>query len=61
VPTPVSGGLQVTSIGLGGASSCGQRGNAIWCWGSNVWGQLGNGTLLNAAVPIQVLSPFDVP
>jgi alpha-tubulin suppressor-like RCC1 family protein len=60
-PTLVSGGLQLTSIALGGSASCGMRGSAIWCWGSNTVGQLGNGTTVNSAVPVQVGGPFNKP
>lgn len=60
-PVPVSGSLHVTSLGLGGASACGRRGNAIWCWGGNSFGQLGNGTTTGSSVPVPVLSPFNVP
>jgi alpha-tubulin suppressor-like RCC1 family protein len=60
-PAPVSGSLQLTSLGLGGSATCGRRGNAIWCWGGNVFGQLGNGTVASSAVPVLVQSPFSVP
>lgn len=30
---------------------------AVFCWGTNGWGQLGNGTLNNSAVPVQVSLP----
>ena len=61
VPTPVAGGLHVTSIALGGSSTCAMNGNTIWCWGSNFVGQLGNGTKTNSSVPVRVLPPFDRP
>jgi hypothetical protein len=60
-PAPVSGSLQLTSLGLGGSATCGRRGNAIWCWGGNVFGQLGNGTVASSSVPVLVQSPFSLP
>jgi alpha-tubulin suppressor-like RCC1 family protein len=31
-----------------------------WCWGSNSWGVLGDGTLLTSPVPVQVVGLTDV-
>ncbi|HET9425579.1 MAG TPA: CARDB domain-containing protein [Gemmatimonadaceae bacterium] len=60
-PVAVSGGLRFTSLRIGGAESCGRRGNRIWCWGGNQFGQIGNGTLVNTTAPVLVASPFNTP
>jgi alpha-tubulin suppressor-like RCC1 family protein len=60
-PQQVTGGLSLTSIGLGGSATCGRSGNRIWCWGSNLVGQLGNSTLVDSRTPTLVGSPFNVP
>jgi len=60
-PQPVAGGLSLTSIALGGSSTCGRLGNQIWCWGSNLLGQLGNGNQVNSLTPSLVSSPFGGP
>jgi alpha-tubulin suppressor-like RCC1 family protein len=41
---------------LGGWHSCAVLKNgSLWCWGSNQFGQLGNGTQVDSVVPVQVL------
>ncbi len=41
-PSPVSGGLTFRSIETGSAHTCGVTTDAaVWCWGSNRFGQLG--------------------
>jgi len=61
-PVAVSGGLSITAIAAGGSSTCGMRGNAIWCWGSNRSGQLGNSSSTAISPnPIGVSAPFDKP
>jgi alpha-tubulin suppressor-like RCC1 family protein len=57
-PVAVAGGLQFTSIGLGGAYSCGMTAAAaIYCWGSNYYGQLGDGSYVDRQTPIKVAMP----
>lgn len=52
-PTLVTGGHVFTDIAVGNETVCGVRVDAaVLCWGSNVFGQLGNGT-----VGISVASP----
>jgi alpha-tubulin suppressor-like RCC1 family protein len=31
------------------------RGNALWCWGGNTYGELGNGTTKDSRVPVRVI------
>ena len=42
--------LVFDSLAAAGTSSCGLAGDgAAWCWGNNTFGQLGDGTVTNAA------------
>jgi alpha-tubulin suppressor-like RCC1 family protein len=44
VPTAISGGLKFASISVGGVFACGlTTDGAVYCWGSNTYGQLGTG------------------
>ena len=50
------------TISLSSASTCGMRGNAVWCWGSNLRGQVGRSTNGASAVnPILLPPPFNRP
>ncbi len=56
-PTPVlvSGGLTFASISAGGVYSCGvTTGGAGYCWGSNGYGVLGDGTTNDSSTPVAV-------
>lgn len=57
-PVPVSGGLRLEVIGMGGGFSCGMTGDAVWCWGANLRGQLGNGGINSSTIPTRVAAPF---
>lgn len=54
-PVPVSGGLKFTQISLGSRYSCAvtTAGDA-YCWGSNVTGQLGDGSKTSRGAPTLV-------
>ena len=48
------GGIQITT---GGEHTCTVKisDGTVWCWGSNIYGQLGDGTLTDRPVPDEVL------
>jgi alpha-tubulin suppressor-like RCC1 family protein len=58
VPAPVTAlGSSVAEVSVGDVFSCARRlDGTLWCWGSNVAGQLGNGSFDAALVPTQVAS-----
>jgi hypothetical protein len=46
----------VVQVGAGTSFACARISDGrVYCWGSNSEGQLGNGTMTNSAVPMQVL------
>lgn len=54
-PTAVAGGHAFTRVVPGSNHSCGiTAGGAVWCWGRNSAGQLGDGTTTDSDVPVQV-------
>ena len=54
-PQVVSGGFKFLSISPGGNHTCGVTfERAIYCWGANASGQLGDGTQTDRAVPTRV-------
>ncbi len=47
-----------TRIGAGDLHSLAvQSGNSVWAWGSNAFGQVGDGTTINRANPVRVIPP----
>ena len=54
-PGPVVHVRGFTSVSAGNVHTCGvtTRGEA-YCWGYNVWGQLGDGTTIQRSVPVRV-------
>ena len=55
IPTLVTGGLSFLEISAGGNHSCGRTQNgAVYCWGRNDEGELGDGTYAYRAVPTLV-------
>jgi alpha-tubulin suppressor-like RCC1 family protein len=55
-PVPVTGlSTGVRTVSAGHSSACAlTEAGAVWCWGNNSSGQLGDGTTTNSAVPVQV-------
>jgi alpha-tubulin suppressor-like RCC1 family protein len=52
MPVPVSGGLAFTQLGLNGLHSCAMTSNEnLYCWGGDVHGELGHGTIGTDSVP----------
>ncbi len=58
-PVPVIGlSSGVVSIAAGYESTCAlTNAGSVWCWGDNSTGQLGDGTVGQSNVPVQVLDP----
>lgn len=61
VPLPPA---KITHVAAGGAFACARGDNgAVWCWGKNDLGQLGNTVVASSATPVQVAGlpyAFDV-
>jgi alpha-tubulin suppressor-like RCC1 family protein len=56
-PVGVTGGLTFSAIAAMsyGQFTCGlATSGAVYCWGANGFGQLGNGTTTNSNVPVKV-------
>jgi alpha-tubulin suppressor-like RCC1 family protein len=52
----VSGGIRFVQLDAGGNHACAVTADgAIWCWGENADGQLGNGSTTSSAVPVRVV------
>lgn len=58
-PTLLAGDVSFVDISVGGASfSCGLATDAhAWCWGQNLFGNLGDGTEILRSVPTPVVAP----
>jgi alpha-tubulin suppressor-like RCC1 family protein len=55
-PTPVAGGLTFASVSSSWFHTCGlTTGGVGYCWGSNEFGQLGNGQTLLSKAPARIL------
>jgi alpha-tubulin suppressor-like RCC1 family protein len=58
VPGAVSGSYSFASASASRNHACGvTTAGATYCWGSNLNGQLGNGTTSNSNVPVAVTVP----
>ncbi|MGH9259941.1 MAG: RCC1 domain-containing protein, partial [Acidimicrobiales bacterium] len=57
VPVPVAGDLTFTSVSAGFWHACGvTTTGAVYCWGENDNGQLGNGSTTRSTKPVRVAS-----
>ncbi len=55
--TPSGMGSGVLSVSVGGLATCALKTNqSVWCWGPNLFGELGDGTTTSSLVPVQVQS-----
>jgi alpha-tubulin suppressor-like RCC1 family protein len=51
----VGGGHTFRDIAAGGLFACGvANDNKVYCWGRNNFGQLGNATNVNSALPVAI-------
>jgi alpha-tubulin suppressor-like RCC1 family protein len=56
-PVRVTGLSNMTALACGGFYACAaseMTNNSAYCWGQNMWGQLGNGTTTSSSTPVQV-------
>ena len=54
-PTPIGGDLDLLAVAAGLSHSCGiVRGGAVWCWGENDHGQLGDRSNVSRSSPVRV-------
>ncbi len=57
--TPKAHRPESTTFSIGDAHSCRIRGGALWCWGNNQSGRLGDGTFTSRSVPTRIGSASD--
>jgi len=51
----VSGGLVFSTVSVGREHVCGVTTSQVaYCWGSNFYGQLGNGSQIDSSMPVKV-------
>ncbi|MCA1835529.1 MAG: hypothetical protein LC721_04005, partial [Actinobacteria bacterium] len=53
-PVIVSGGLKFSALSTFADHTCGVMSGAVYCWGVNDLGQLGNGSITRSATPVAV-------
>lgn len=55
VPTQVKTGVKFKELSVGDGFVCGiSTGDGVYCWGSGMYNQLGNGTNISRSIPVQV-------
>ena len=50
----------VQALAVGGEHTCAVVSGSVWCWGSNKWGQLGDGTQNDSEKPVQAVGLSEV-
>ncbi|APR80386.1 BNR repeat domain protein [Minicystis rosea] len=54
-PTPMVGGHAFAKLAMGGGHACGiTLTGALYCWGSNVWNAVGDGTGVDTGTPVEI-------
>ena len=53
-PAQVGSATDWSQVSVGGFHACGIRAGALFCWGRNTFGQLGDGSTTNRSVPTRV-------
>lgn len=54
-PVNVSAGHDFAALAIGLHHVCAlDTGGAVWCWGNNTYGELGDGTMVDSTTPVQV-------
>ena len=55
-PVEVTGSLSLyfAIVSAGSRHTCGVTGGAVYCWGDNAFGQLGNSWTTSSSVPVNV-------
>lgn len=56
-PIEVFGGRDFTEISSGGGHTCARAADGTWCWGFDIFGELGTGTLGGNGPPVKVRFP----
>jgi len=55
---PVAGGLRFGQVGAGDFDVCGKTLDGVgYCWGGNLFGQLGDGTTTERHTPVRIVAP----
>jgi alpha-tubulin suppressor-like RCC1 family protein len=59
-PAPVPGLTSVVELAAGYQHACARKSDGtVWCWGSNVTGEIGDGTLANRPSPVPVATAIN--
>ena len=58
-PTPIASALLFTAVSAGADHACAlAKGGALWCWGRNFFGEVGDGTTDETSVPVPVVGGY---
>jgi alpha-tubulin suppressor-like RCC1 family protein len=58
-PTPIASALLFTTVSAGADHACAlAKGGALWCWGRNAFGEVGDGTTNQTSVPVPVVGGY---